>query len=225
MTLVVTSGFPRDMPERADGLLPFAAASFDPLYSQATNPTRGGQMQVANLGADLWSMKFSTHILSYIDALDYLAWLQSLRGGARLFKAWHPLLKYPIAYPSGFAALTRAGGGAFDGTVTVTAIGASRDTLSLSTLPAAFLLNRGDMISMVMGTSRTLHRIIEAATASGGGTVTVTVEPTLPLAAVASVSATFLKPWCLAVVEANSIKGPFQPGQVGTVEFSAVQTY
>lgn len=227
MGLVITSGIPRAMPERDDGLQPFASASFDPAYQQAVAPTRGGRPQVANLGSDLWVMSFETHPLRYDDALDYLAWLQSLRGGARLFKAWHPHLRYPLNYRNGFAGMTRVGGGSFDGTCTIDSVGETLDTLTLTTLPDAFILKRGDMISMPFGSSQTLHRIIAGATANSFGAATVTVEPTIPISFATSpeVTATLVKPWCLAVVDANSIKGPFQSGQFGTVSFSAVQTY
>lgn len=225
MALIVTSGFPRDMPERDDGVLPFENASFDPLYQQTKAPLRGGLVQVANIGTELWKISFKTHAMEYEDALDYAAWLHSLRGGARLFKAWHPLLAYPINYPDGFAGMTRAGGGAFDGTCTLTAIGGSRDTITLSTLPAAYVFKRGDMVSFPMGSSQTLHRVVASATADGTGDATLTVEPTIPLAATTSVTAVLVKPWCLAVLDAESVNGPFEPGQIGRVQFSAVQTF
>ncbi len=225
MVLVVTSGFPRDMPETTGGILPFDEATFDTLYTQSSAPTRGGQAQVVNLGPDLWSMRFSTKDMGYEDALDYQAWAQSLRGGARLFKAWHPLLRYPISYRNGFGGLTRAGGGTFDGTCTLTTIGAARDSITLTNLPVGFSLKRGDMVSFPMGASQTLHRVMAAATASAGGSVTLTIEPIVPLAAVTGVTATFFKPWCLAVIDAQSIKGPLSAGQIGSLEFSAVQTF
>lgn len=225
MSLVITSGFPRDLPERADGTLPFEAASFEPVYNQTIRSTRGGTMQVANLGVSRWGISYATHIMPHEDCLDMVAWLQSLRGGALLFKAWHPFCRYPVNYPNGFAGINRAGGGAFDGTVTVTAIASTRDTVTASGLPAGFVLKRGDMISIPMGSSRTLHRLIAASTANGSGVAVLTVEPTLPLSVVTDVTATLVKPWCLAVVDASSIRAPLQPGRMGRVEFSAMQTF
>lgn len=225
MALIITSGFPRDLPLRDDGLLPFEAATFDPYYQNTMAPTRGGGIQVANIGTELWQINFKSHVMGHGEALEYHAWLHSLRGGARLFKAWHPHLAYPVAYPGGFGGMNRGTGGSFDGTCTISAIGAQRDTLTITTLPNAFSIRMGDMVSFVMGASRTLHRIMAPVTASGVGTAVVTVEPTIPLAAVSGVEGTFVKPWCLAVVDAKSLKGPWQPNQFGSVEFSATQTF
>src|SRR5689334_21143863 len=114
MTLITTSiTFPIDMPVRADGHHPFETARFDPMYTQTVAPTRGSQMQVANLASDLWMMEFTSHPLDLEEGLQYQSWLQSLRGGLRLFKAWHPLLRYPQFYPDGWTGLSAAHGGAF----------------------------------------------------------------------------------------------------------------
>lgn len=218
--------FPREMPVLENGHHPFQSASFDPAYTQARASTRGGYPQVVDLAPDLWSMTFATHALEYLPAQQYLAWLQSLRGGRRLFKAWHPLCRYLRAYPNGWTGLTRSGGGAFDGTANLSAIGGARDTITLDTLPNNFVFTTGDMISIAMGAaSRTLHRVMADVTANGAGVATLTVEPIVPLAVTTGVQALVEKPWCLAVVDADSIQGPFEKGQIARVQFSAMQTY
>ena len=172
----MTISFPRDLPEFSGRLL-FSQADFDPFYQQTMSPSRGGQVQVANLGPDLWSMSFATDPISYQTGLEYMAWIQSLRGGTRLFKAWHPLRRYPYAYPNGFAGLTRAGGGSFDGTCTLNAIATERDTITLTTLPASFQFNIGDMVSFqltfelpVSRTSRVQSRTFERTSKARCGT-------------------------------------------------------
>lgn len=217
--------FPRDMPELPGNRTLIRECSFDPMFQQIVAPTRGGLVQVANIGTELWAMKFATSPLDYQQAMEWMAWLHSLRGGARSFKAWHPLRRFPYAYPSGFGGMTRAGGGSFDGTCTLNAIGGSRDTITLTTLPASFAFSIGDMVSFPAGASQVLVRVLESATANGSGAVTLTIEPALPVSAVTGVTATLTKPWCLAVVDAQSIQGPVQPGFVQAVSFNAVQTY
>lgn len=218
--------FPRDMPEQAGNRMLIKDCDFKPLYQQTVAPYRGGKVQVANLGADLWSMSYATAPLDYQQAMEYMAWLQSLRGGTRTFKAWHPLRRYPWAYQNGVESMTRAGGGAFDGTCTLSAIGTNRDTITLSNLPANFAFTVGDLVSFPMGSSQCLVRVMETVTGSGAGSVTLTVEPFVPLAATPGTTAvTVIKPWCLAVVDAKSISGPMQPGYVQSVSFQAVQTY
>jgi len=227
MSLIITSGFPRDLPERSDGLLPFESATFEPAYNQVSHSTRGGKIGVVNLGVPLWVMTFATHVLPYEEALEYVSWAQSLRGGALLFKAWHPWCRYPLNYPQGFTGMKRAGTSeSFDGTLTVASINSTRDQIIVTGLPNAFAFKRGDMISIPIGaTGRTLHRLMAPSTASGLGAANLTVEPTLPLSVVADVTATVAKPWCLAVLNADSIRAPLQSGHMGRVEFSATQTF
>lgn len=222
--------FPREMPLRWDGVHPFESATFDPLYAQSVSPTRGSMIQVVNLAADLWRMTFQSHVLEADEALQYLSWLQSLRGGARLFKAWHPLLEFPQAYPDGWDGLTLADGGdPFTGTAVLADIETLRDGVSLAGLPEGFDFSVGDMLSIAMGAaSRTLHRVMEAATSDGDGEVDLTVEPIIPLSlTVSSPGQEVLleKPYCLAVVDAASIQGPWQGGRIGRVQFNATQTF
>jgi len=219
--------FPRDLPELSGNRVFFNKAEFKPVYQQIVAPSRGGLVQVANIGSDLWTMAYATPPLKHAAAKEQFAWLQSLRGGVRTFKAWDPLCRFPEAYPNGFGGMTRAGGGAFDGTCTLSAIGTDRDTITLTTLPANFVFTAGDMVSFPMGaSSRCLVRVLESVTGSGAGAATLTVEPWIPLAASAGTAeVTLIKPWCLAIIDAGSISGPVQPGYVASVSFNAVQTY
>lgn len=227
MGLVFTSGYPRDLPERADGVLPIARGDFDIDYDQAKTPLRGGSPQVVNLGPDLWRIEYTTTNLNHAESLQFSAWLQSLDGGARLFKAWDPRLKYPQAYRGGFAGLTKAGGGAFDGTCSVDAFAETLDSLTLAGLPVGFSISIGDMVSLSWGGTQLLLRFVASATANGFGKATASIRPRLPISfgIDPAVPGTFVKPWCLALVDAASIKGGFQVGQSGPVSFSAGQTF
>lgn len=227
MGLVFTSGSPRDFPVRTDGVLPIARGEFDIDYDQAKTPLRGGKPQVVNLGPDLWRMDYTTTNLTQADSLQFSAWLQSLDGGARLFKAWDPRLPYPQSYPTGFAGMTKAGGGAFDGTCSVDAFAETLDSITLAGLPNGFKINIGDMVSLTWSGTQLLHRFMAAAVADGFGKATAAIRPRLPIsfAVDPSVPGTFVKPWCLAVVDAASIKGGYQVGQSGPISFSAGQTF
>lgn len=219
--------FPREMPTLANGHHPFASAQFDPVYDQSDGATRGGSQHVINLGVDLWGMKFQSHIMEYRPAQQYLAWLQSLRGGARLFKAWNPLLRYPQSYPNGWTGLVIAGGSdPFLGVANLADIGEQLDTIDLEDLPAGFDFLVGDMVSIAFGSGlRSLHRVMIDASADGFGEVELTVEPTIPLAVTTDAEVLIEKPWCLAKVDAKSIQGPFEKGQIARVTFNAIQTY
>lgn len=220
----MTITFPRDFP--SDTV--FApGCTFEPSYQQVRAPTRGGGTQVANIGPDLWAMSYQTVPLSLEQGMIWHAWLQSLRGGARLFKAWHPLCRYALAYrTAGYGGLTRAGGGAFDGTATLSAIATERDVVTITGLPAGFVFSVGDMISVPFAsTGRALLRVVEAATASGAGSATPGVEPFVPLAVATGVTVDLTRPWCNAVLDADSVQGPWQLGRRAAVRFSALQVY
>jgi len=214
--------FPRDFLEP----LPFQKATVEPVYGTTRSPTRGALQQAASIAADYWEGHFETYPMREADAEEWKAWLASLRGGLRTFRMWDPVREFARAYPQGYAALTRHGGGSFaDGTATLTAIGGSRDTVTLATLPSTFVLLPGDRISIPFQTTkRCLVRVVEGATASAG-TATVGVEPVLPLAVAADVTVDLKRAHCVAVVDAKSISGPWQTGRKAPVMFRAESTY
>lgn len=231
MTLVMPAyTFPREMPLRSDGFHPFEAATFDIAYVQAKAATRGSIAQVVNLAPDYWVMEFQAHPLNEREGMQYHAWLQSLRGGARLFKAWHPLLEFPQAYADdGWDGLVIAGGATpFAGLGALSEISGGRDEITVGSLPAFFRLLAGDMLSIPMpGSQRSLHRVMADATASSGGNATLVVEPALPLGIVDSPSpeVLFEKPYCLATVDAGTIRGPWDGHGHTSVSFRAMQSY
>ncbi len=217
--------FPRDFPN-AGLATRFNDVVFMPMFMQVRAPTRGGLVQVALVGPSLWQMEYKTRLMPEREFEEWRAWLSSLRGGARLFKAWDPLRRYARAYRQGYGALTRAGGGSFSaGTANLLSIASSRDEITISTLPASFVFSLGDMISIPFGSSRSLHRVIEAATASAGGQVTVGVEPALPLGVTTGATVDLASPWCFAVLDGESVTETRDLNRLGAVSFKATQTY
>jgi hypothetical protein len=205
--------YPRDMIEP----LRIRSCTFEPLEIQARNPARGGQVQVVELGPTVWSMKYETTPMNETMGAAWEAWFSSLRGGRRLFKAWHPYRRYGLAYPSG-------GPLAFSGDCTLAAIGVGLDTVTLSGLPAGYVLSPGDLMSWQhAANSQALHRVVEGATASAGGGATVTVEPTVRPSP-GSTAVALVKAWCHAVVDPSSIEVRWSVGRHATVRFAAVQT-
>ncbi len=217
--------FPRDFPN-AGLATRFDEVVFMPMFSQVRAPTRGGLVQVALVGPALWQMEFKTRLMGEAEFEEWRAWLSSLRGGARKFKAWDPLRRYARAYRTGYAALTRAGGGSFAaGTANLLSIAGPRDEITLSTLPAGFVLSLGDMISIPFGSSRSLHRVTEAGVASAGGQATVGLEPPLPIGVTTGATVDLASPWCFAVLDAESITETRDLNRLGAVAFKATQTY
>lgn len=219
----MTITFPRDLPDPHN----IKSCRFDVQHQQVRAPTRGGLVQVAAVGVDLWVASYETAPMREVEAEAWRAWLHSLRGGALFFKMCNPVRRYALAYPTGYGALTRAGGGSFSaGTATLSAIATTRDTITLTTLPASFVLTVGDLVSIPFGSAgRALHRVVEGATANGSGQATVTIEATIPLAVSTGVTVDLLKPWCNGVVDAKSIKSQWTGGRMCSIAFDATQVY
>lgn len=214
--------FPRDLPA-----VRFMPGRFVPEYRHASATTHGGTPQAAELAPTLWSMHYETAPLSEADAEIMRAWLSSLRGGIKKFKAYDPMRRFPLLNQAGFGALTRHAGGAFDGTVTINSAGGTLDTITISTLPSTFAISIGDMISVNYASGRrTLHRAVEATTASAG-VATITIEPVLfpsPQVGVAG-AATLASPYCFAVVVPNSVDERRSVARTSVFTFDARQTF
>jgi hypothetical protein len=145
---------------------------------QTTAMPGSGALNVAEIGPPMWRGKWASRILDRAKFAEVDAWLVSLRGSLRLFKGRPARHRWPLAYPKGFAGLL-VSGSPFSGSGTLTSIGAGRDTITVSTLPVGFVLAPGDWLSIPVGSRQHLHRILEGGTASGGGAVNLTVEPTI----------------------------------------------
>jgi hypothetical protein len=96
----------------------------------------------------------------------WLAFFDALRGGAKSFLLFDPHRCFPIAH-SGFT-----------GTGAIASISSPRQ-IGVSGLPGAFKLTAGDYIGFERSGRYSLHRVVADATASGGGAVSVSIEPAL----------------------------------------------
>lgn len=150
----------------------------------------GGRVSGVTAGFPLWRGRWSlSRSLSRLTSEEWRAFVSSLRGGQRAFFGYDYGRPYPLSAPNGFAGLTRAGGGSFDGTATSWSVNADRDVVTLNGLPANFKLNvgdygmwrwTGDAIPGAGTARRSLGRAVETLTANGSGVVAITMEPPLP---------------------------------------------
>jgi hypothetical protein len=167
----------------------------------------------------LWSMSVvSINLIpNRLDALkgmvEGLAGLQTLILGYSLSRC------YPIAYPNG----SWPTGGAFSGTTaSLSFIGSNNRSVRVSSLPAAFALQSGDMIQIAAGN---LHRVREAAIASGAGlTPAFEVHPPLWPGTATGQAVSVRKPHCLMRIVPGSVSASADPrtGR-GTVSFEAME--
>jgi len=210
--------FPRDLPDPHR----LRDAVFTPDHGQTTQPTRGGLVQVANLRPALWRMSFSTVALDQTQAGVWQAWIDSLRGGLNRFKAWDTRQRFSLAHPDGWGNLTRAGGGAFDGTATLSAGDAGASTIVVTDLPDSFIFLPGDYLSFAGAAAHALHRVVEAVTADGAGAVTLPIEP--PLKPGFQTGALEIeKAYCEAVIDETTLSETQPSPFTVQISFQAVQ--
>ncbi len=140
----------------------------------------------------------------------------TLENGLKTFWGYPMSRCYPILYPNG----SWPTGGAFNGTATLASINANRKAISLSGLPAGFVLSVGDYVSI----AGDLHQVMEPATANGSGvTGEFEVRPHLwPAAAVAD-PVSVKQPACLMAIVPGSLSSDAQMAGWGSVSFSAME--
>lgn len=197
---------------------------FNPQTVDYVSPTGAGRVDAVSAGNALWAAQWTIDDLDEADGDAMAAFLDRMRGAQRSFLGRDQKRLYPKAYPAGFAGLTRAGGGAFDGSATSWSqtIDSEGDaTIQLTGLPAAMPLSIGDYIGWKWDASgapagsyqrRALCRVIAAASANGSGTINALVEPPLatlvvPVGAIAHLD----RPACVMKI----ISGQTQIGSVG----------
>lgn len=180
---------PFDMP--VSGM---ALQQFEPLRVDYGAPEAGGRIGGVQAGPPLWQGVWTIGNIAAAKSDELRAFVAALRGGARRFLGRDLARPYPKAYATtGFGGMTRAGGGAFDGTATswsetITADGDAQFTLH--GLPDGFAMDVGDYIGFRWVATETevagltWHapvRAVEAKAADGTGLLTgITCEPPLP---------------------------------------------
>lgn len=212
--------YPRQFPT---GLDCFVLGHFFLAPRDAVNETRGGAILSMEFADAHWEAVYETQPFKRVERAVWQAWWASLRSHFP-FLAYDPEKRFPLNYGKAVLELPRAGGGAFDGTALVTA--ATATTISLSLLPANFVVLVGDHISLALSDGRRgLHQVLEQVTGSAGGAVTVTVEPRVRTAQVVggSTVANMVKPLCEMFIKPGTFAAPMNLIERTPVSFEAVQ--
>ncbi len=192
--------YPRALPSAH-----IAGGSFEIDHQEAFAPEHGGRFVSMELGWPLWTLNINTTPPTRDDYDAWRAWFSSLRGSGRLFYGRDVRRgPYPRRYPNGFAGLTRAIGGAFDGTSDTWEPNEAGDSIEIEKLPANFILGVGDYIGLRWGIYRSLHRVLAQAQGSSGGIGEWTVEPTIHWDVPVDAMVNLIKPDCLMVVTQRS---------------------
>lgn len=196
---------PLSMPNEA-----VALQYFRPLRVDYQAPEASGRIGGVQAGFPLWRGVWSLTRMEIETSDAWLAFMDNLRGATRRFLGRDYARPYPSQYPDGFAGMSRAGGGSFDGTATSWSESVNSDddqTVTLNGLPANFVMKIGDYIGFswtatdtsVAGlTWHALVRVIEAKTANGSGVLSaIKVEPPISSAVPGSATAYLNEPKCV----------------------------
>ncbi len=199
------------------------SVTLEPSYSQAMNRSRSGEVGVLELADPRWQAQIAYAPLDRERFQAMRAWLDSARGALVRVLVHDALQPYPLLYPKAvLEALSRAGGGAFDGTATVTALGPTGVTLGA--LPPNFALKAGDYVGLVEGGRYGLLRVAEDATGSGGGSLALTGFPLGQTKHFTTgAQARLVRPPCLMTLDPASVSAARSAGQRAPVSFNAVQ--
>jgi hypothetical protein len=191
--------YPRDLPATK-----FSTSHFQPVRFDSVNLLEGGATEGFETADPRWRALYVSRPIALDDIGTWESWNESLDGVLKRFLGYDTKRPFPRSYrPNGFTGINRAGGGAFNGTATVTALTAS--TIALSTLPANFALKVGDVVGLVQSGKYARYRILEDVTGSAGGVATVTVRPfVLTNIFTTAATANFDKPKCEMIVEPGS---------------------
>ena len=132
-------------------------------WRQEQSTQASGRILVKDMGSPLWTLRATTKTLSPNTLDQWRAKLTSLENGLQTFWGYPMSRCFPQAYPNG----TWPTGGAFPGTTAQLAtIDTNRKMISVSHLPAGFVLSVGDYLSI----AGDLHQVMEPTTAPAGTT-------------------------------------------------------
>ena len=157
----MTLSFPLALADLAD-LLPIAAVAWNEARQDATSALGSGEWLTHELGPPLHEAEVRTARMPHDRAEQLRARLRALGGGAHFYLS-NPTMLYPQADPGG----TILG----SASVVIGSINANRRGLTLSGLPAGYVITMGDYLHVDYGTPsrRALLQAAEGATANGSG--------------------------------------------------------
>jgi hypothetical protein len=215
--LPVTLSFPLALADLAD-LLPVAAVSWNELRQDATSVLGSGEWLTHELGSPLHEAEVRTARLPHARAEQLRARLRALDGGAHFYLS-NPTMLYPQADPGG-AILGSA-------SVVIASIHANRKALTLSGLPAGYVITMGDYLHADYGTPsrRALLQAAEGAIANGSGvTPELEVRPQLRPGINAGLAVTLKKPAAKVKIMPGSVRIETVTTLLSQLRFTARQT-
>ena len=209
--------FPLPLADLVD-LLKIRSVQWRKFRQEELSGLGSGEFLTHDLAPELWEAECETPPMSLAEADQLEARFELLNGSAETFLLYNPRRMYPQADPDGSIL--------GDSSVTISAIGEDRNTVSLAGLPAEYEITIGDMFSVVYGsTRRALIRFAESATVDAEGDLgPVEVRPHLRAGITTTLAVELVKPCCKVKI----VPGSFNVQMLNTVHaqisFTARQT-
>lgn len=177
---------------------------FDLEQNDSVNEDLGGASHATEWAFPHWECSMTTTNMTVYSEryLNWRSFIDSCRGRKKTAYFTDPRKPYPMMYrKTGFAGLVKAGTStAFNGTAAIASF-TSRTEIVVTGLPTLFDLKRTDYVEFRKGNAASLHRLIVDAKANAGGTVTLIIEPRLPLAFTADSIVQFARPSFLGYLD------------------------
>ncbi|RVE84775.1 hypothetical protein [Sinorhizobium meliloti] len=190
--------------------LPWRDCQFDPINPTDVSMMEGRRSEEQAAGTPFWKAQYTTNWMTpaFYGLFDAFVMKSSSRGAP--FLGYDLFRPRPIAHNNGKPLSgTKAGGGAFNGGAVLQSITNSR-TIVVSGLPAGFKLSSGDYVELRKSVLiRSLHRIVENATANTSGVVTLSIMFGLDTQHFTTSATVHLeKPSCVMSIDPGSVAAP-----------------
>lgn len=194
--------------------------TFDAPPQMELSQTGGGEQLGAEIGPQLWTGTVRLGILTRIDLSMPDVLLDLLRRPGASFLACDSRRPAPLADPVGAT---------LGATVpTIATLPPDPREISLTGLPAAYVLSRGDYLGWsYSGGRRALHRVVDVTVTASGGGVSPVFEITPPIrpGVTTGTAVTLVRAACKAKIKPGSVsKGTTRKTITEGVSFDFVQT-
>lgn len=201
----------------------WAEIAFDPVRPRAVDRMEGRRTEGQAIGTAYWTARYVSPYLFRVEYGRLDAFMMRAGDDGEVFRAHDAFRPRPIRQDTGVPLSgVRAGSGAFDGTATLSVITNSR-AVTVTGLPAGFLLSQGDYVEFRQSGQSSLHRVMADATASAGGSVALSIKYGLDLQNFTTAAVVrFEKPSCLMQIDPGSWQGP-KSRRNRTVSFQATE--
>ncbi|WP_322886622.1 hypothetical protein U8C36_06740 [Sinorhizobium medicae] len=191
-------------------VLPWKDCQFESINPTDVSMMEGRRSEEQAAGIPFWKAQYTTNWMTpaLYGLFDAFVMKSSSRGAP--FLGYDLFRPRPIAHNNGKPLSgTKAGGGAFNGDAVLQSITNSR-AIVVAGLPAGFKLSPGDYVELRMSALvRSLHRIVESATANASGVVSLSIMFGLDIQHFTTAATIhFEKPSCVMTMDPGSVSAP-----------------